>query len=112
MIHITTVLQDIEHTRLTGVEEPILAYLTCYGVLRAAGDERAGGVLVAGHALLQERAAQFVDEEQQAWFLLSVPAHCDLLAAWDARDGLIPGGGTAARAGDGPRLRIVRSASA
>ena len=63
-----------EHT-LEGTEEPLGVYLTCYAVLRAAQNPRATDVLAAGHALLQERAAQFDDEERRRMFLENQPAH-------------------------------------
>ena len=53
----------------------MLVYLTCYQVLRAAGDPRAESVLTAGYSLLSKRAAQFVDDERRAQFLDNLPAH-------------------------------------
>jgi predicted ATPase len=64
------------------LEEPVLVYLTCYQVLRAAGDPRAESVLRAGYSLLIERATQFVDEERRAQFLDNLPAHRTLVHAW------------------------------
>ena len=71
-----------EHT-LEGTEEPIGVYRTCYEVLRAAQDPRATDVLAAGHALLQERAAQFDDEDRRRLFLANVPAHLWLRHLWE-----------------------------
>jgi predicted ATPase/DNA-binding SARP family transcriptional activator len=79
---VAAILPDLEHGALAGLEEPVLAYLTCYQVLRAAGDARSDGVLAAGHAFLQERAAQFTDGQRRSQFLGNVPAHRALLADW------------------------------
>jgi tetratricopeptide (TPR) repeat protein len=100
---VAAILPDLERSALAGLEEPALAYLTCYQVLRAAGDARADAVLAAGHTFLQERAAQFVDEQRRAQYLNNLPAHRELLAAWRAR-----GGWTA---GDAPRMRRARAQS-
>jgi tetratricopeptide (TPR) repeat protein len=86
MAHVAAILPDLERGAPAGLEEPVLAYLTCYRVLRAAGDARADGVLAAGHAFLWKRAAQFVDEERRAGFLGSLPAHRELLAEWHVHD--------------------------
>jgi hypothetical protein len=110
MAHVAAILSDLENGAPTGLQEPALVYLICFRVLRAAGDARADGVLAAGHAFLQERAAQFVNEEQRAGFLGNLPAHRELLAEWHGRD-LQIGGGPAAWTSDVPRLRVVRSES-
>jgi tetratricopeptide (TPR) repeat protein len=81
------VVSELKTTTLAGLEEPALAYLTCYQVLCAAGDARADGVLAAGHAFLETHAAQFVAAERRSQFLHSLPAHRALLAAWRARWG-------------------------
>jgi DNA-binding SARP family transcriptional activator/predicted ATPase len=78
------ILPDLERGALAGLEEPALAYLTGYRVLRVTGDARADAVLTACYAFLHERAAQFVDEERRSRFLDDLPAHRDLLAAWHA----------------------------
>jgi DNA-binding SARP family transcriptional activator/predicted ATPase len=118
---VTTIVPDLETGALAGLEEPALAYLTCYRVLRAAGDARATGVLAAGHAFLQERSEQFADEQQRAEFLATLPAHRELLAEWQAHGGWTASvGEPAARTGAAPRpldigrrarLRIVQSES-
>jgi tetratricopeptide (TPR) repeat protein len=87
MERVAAILPGLDRGTLAGLEEPALAYLTCYRVLRAAGDTRADGALAAGHAFLEERAAQFVDEEQRSRFLSNLPAHRALLAAWCTRSG-------------------------
>jgi predicted ATPase/DNA-binding SARP family transcriptional activator len=105
MERVASILPDLERGTLADLEEPALAYLTCYRVLRAASDARADGALAAGHAFLEERAAQFGDEERRSWFLSNLPAHRDLLAAWLARGGWAAGDGKAAAStGDATRL--------
>jgi predicted ATPase len=85
MAHVDGILVDLENGAAAGLEEPVLAYLICYRILRAAGDARADGVLAAGSAFLGERAAQFADEVRRARFLGNVPAHRELLVEWQAR---------------------------
>jgi DNA-binding SARP family transcriptional activator len=109
---VAAILPDLERGILAGLEEPVLAYLTCYQVLQAAGDARADAVLTAGHAFLQARAAQFVETEQRSRFLGNLPAHRELLAAWQARGAGTAGAGEPP-AGNGdapPRQRLVRAA--
>jgi hypothetical protein len=90
---VTDILPDVEHGALAGLEEPLLVYLTCYRVLRAAVDARADALLAAGHVFLQERATQFVDEARRSRFLKNVPAHRELLVAWHAHDARSDGAG-------------------
>jgi tetratricopeptide (TPR) repeat protein len=80
--HAAGILADLQTDALNGAEEPVLVYLTCYQVLRVAGDPRAEAVLTAGYSLLIERATQFVDDARKAWFLDNLPAHRTLLHAW------------------------------
>ncbi len=63
---------------LTGTDEPIRIYLTCYRVLHANSDPRAPDVLKAAFDLLQERAALIPDEAARRAFLENVPANREL----------------------------------
>jgi tetratricopeptide (TPR) repeat protein len=90
---VAAILPELEQGTLAGLEEPALAYLTCYRVLSAVVDARADAVLAAGHAFLQDRAAQFVDARRRAQFLEQFPAHRELLAAWHAHDERTPDAG-------------------
>ena len=65
---------------LDGTKEPFLVYLTCYRVLRANQDPRAGDVLTTAHHLLQERAARISDEELRRSFLENVVAHREIVS--------------------------------
>ena len=63
-----------------GADEPLRVFLTCYGVLRSAGDPRAQAVLSAARDLLRARASQIADEAQRRAFLEGVPAHRAIMA--------------------------------
>jgi tetratricopeptide (TPR) repeat protein len=84
LAHVTALLPDLIQGAPAGIEEPALAFVTCYRVLLACGDSRADAALATGHAMLRERAAQFSDEGRRTRFLDALPAHRDLLAAWRA----------------------------
>jgi tetratricopeptide (TPR) repeat protein len=71
---------EIEH--LYGAREPFRAYLTCYLVLQAGHDSRAEDVLATAYRLLQERAAEIVDERLQRFYLENVPAHREIVRAF------------------------------
>jgi class 3 adenylate cyclase/tetratricopeptide (TPR) repeat protein len=64
---------------LDGAEHPLVALVTCYRVLHAAGDPRAAPLLGTLHARLQERAAKITDDGLRRSFLESVPEHRELL---------------------------------
>jgi tetratricopeptide (TPR) repeat protein len=68
------------HT-LDGTEEPLLVYLTCYRVLSATRDPRAGEVLAVAYRLLQERAAGITDEALRRAFVEDVASHREIGAA-------------------------------
>jgi predicted ATPase/class 3 adenylate cyclase len=69
------ILAYLETHSLTGAYEPFRIYLTCYHVLRAGQDARAGQVLATAHRLLQERADRIGDEVARRAFLENVAAH-------------------------------------
>ncbi len=58
-------------------------YLTCQQVLAAARSPRASEFLERAHAILVERARALADGER-ASFLLNVPSHRAIVAAWAA----------------------------
>ena len=60
---------------LYGSSETFAVYQTCYQVLWACGDRRAGEVLATAQATLIERAARIGDEEMRRSFLEKVPHH-------------------------------------
>ncbi|MCK6626235.1 MAG: tetratricopeptide repeat protein [Anaerolineae bacterium] len=71
---------EIEH--LYGMREPFRVYLTCYLVLQASHDPRAEEVLATAYRLLQERAAEIVDEQLRRFFLENIPAHREIMQAF------------------------------
>lgn len=60
---------------LEGTMEPFRVYLTCYQVLQANGDPRAGPTLQAAYRILQERAGRISDDEMRRSFLEDVAPH-------------------------------------
>jgi tetratricopeptide (TPR) repeat protein len=76
------ILSYLETGNLDRLFEPFRVYLTCYRVLRAADDPRAGGVLETAHRLLQERAAKISDEEERRSYLENVAAHREIVSAY------------------------------
>jgi tetratricopeptide (TPR) repeat protein len=81
--HVEEILSHLQVGSLDGTVEPSRIYLTCYQVLRANGDPRAGEVLEAAYHLLQERAAKIDDEELRRSFLENVKANREIVAAWE-----------------------------
>jgi tetratricopeptide (TPR) repeat protein len=68
---------EIEH--LYGAYEPFRVYLTCYLVLQAGHNSRAEDVLATAYRLLQERAAEIVDERLRRFYLENIPAHREIV---------------------------------
>lgn len=68
-----------------GTEEPLLLPLTCFQVLEAAGDPRAGEVLDAAMAELQAQADRISDPAARRGLLDNVPHHREIVAAWQRR---------------------------
>ena len=84
LVHVDGILASAERG-VDGTEFPAWVYLTCWQVLRAAGEtERAQQVLEAGQMLVLERAGQIADIELRQSFLQQVPFNRDLLAAESA----------------------------
>jgi predicted ATPase len=83
--HTEEILTYLETGTLEGTYEPFRVYLTCYRVLEAGGDARAGEVLATAYDLLQERASKIEDEAMQRSFLENVDAHRKIIEAWRNR---------------------------
>jgi tetratricopeptide (TPR) repeat protein len=79
------ILEHLETGTLDGTIEPFRVYLTCYQVLRANQDPRAGGILDTTHHLLQERAARISDEKMRRSFLENVAAHGEIVSEFAKR---------------------------
>ena len=76
--HIEEIMRYLETSTLDGTEEPCRIYQTCYRVLRANDDPRAGDVLHTAYHLLQERAAKISDREMRRSFLERIAAHREI----------------------------------
>jgi tetratricopeptide (TPR) repeat protein len=77
-------LLGISYIPLEGMEEPFRVLLTCFQVLKATNDSRAGTLLSAAHRLLREQADRIGDEVLRRSFLEKVPANREILAEWEA----------------------------
>ena len=64
------------------------AYLTCYEVLQACGDGRAGNVLEQGYQMLQRQTAK-LDEPARKMFLENISFRRRLVAAWNSVQSLV-----------------------
>jgi tetratricopeptide (TPR) repeat protein len=69
----------------TGAWELQRIYLTCYQVLKAAGDSRAEAILRRGYERLQASAATIKDDDRRRSFFENVSANRELLRAWEER---------------------------
>jgi tetratricopeptide (TPR) repeat protein len=70
------------HSALPFAHEPLEAYLSCYRVLRAHGDPRAGPLLRAACDLLQEQASKIEDPALRRSFLENVPANREIASLY------------------------------
>ncbi len=73
--HVETILQTMQREVRVGYDEPFRAYLTCYQVLAAAGDLRAGAVLAQGRQVLQQYADRIQNVQHRRLFLHNVSIH-------------------------------------
>ncbi|MCJ7737632.1 MAG: tetratricopeptide repeat protein, partial [Anaerolineae bacterium] len=71
-----------DHPALEGTLEPLRIYLTCYHVLQANEDPRAGEILDAAYHLLQERAITIEDQDLRCLYLENVAVHREIIATW------------------------------
>lgn len=74
------VLAYLAGRSLSGADEPIQAFLTCYQVLQARRDPRAAALLETGCGQLHEQAEKISEGEQRQAFLQNIAAHRELLA--------------------------------
>ncbi len=86
------VLSYITENGTDGIELPILVHLICYQVLIEAGKQdpsllsRAGRVLAAGNALLEERLQRLSNQDARQRFLDNVPFNRAIRDLWLGRD--------------------------
>jgi tetratricopeptide (TPR) repeat protein len=71
-----------------GTTEPFRIWLTCYRVLEASQDARAGEVLATAHKRLLEKRSNIRDKDLERSFLENVAAHRELVAAYVAGQAL------------------------
>jgi predicted ATPase/DNA-binding SARP family transcriptional activator len=76
---VAELLSQLEIEHLYGAREPFRVYLTSYLVLQAGHDPRAEDVLATAYRLLQERAAEIIDERLRHFYLENVPAHREIV---------------------------------
>jgi hypothetical protein len=75
---------------LEGAEFPRLIEWTCHRVLASAGEPSAAEWLARAHEALQAQAATIGDAALRQCFLCNIPAHREIVAAWDAARALQP----------------------
>jgi tetratricopeptide (TPR) repeat protein len=84
LTYVQEILRYLEsYPELCGTDDPLQVYLACYRVLRASKDPRAQDLLDNAYQLLQERALKIDDEELRRSFLGTVPAHREIVKAWE-----------------------------
>jgi DNA-binding SARP family transcriptional activator/Tfp pilus assembly protein PilF len=71
-----------------GATEPFRIWLTCYRVLDACQDPRAGEVLTIAHERLQEQRSNIHNEDLERTFLENVDAHREIITAYEAGQAL------------------------
>ncbi|MFN8459610.1 MAG: tetratricopeptide repeat protein [Anaerolineae bacterium] len=79
---VAELLPQLTIENLYGAREPFRVYLTCYQVLQAGQDPRAGEVLAAAYRLLHKRAAAIEDERLRRSYLENIPAHQEIVLAF------------------------------
>ena len=65
--------------------EPLRIFLTCYQVLRLAGDSRAEGILERAFNLLQEQNSRITDQAYRSLFLENISWHREIMSSWEAK---------------------------
>jgi class 3 adenylate cyclase/tetratricopeptide (TPR) repeat protein len=71
-----------------GMEFPILAYLTCAQIFKAAQQsDRMLAAITAGYNELIKRAEKFSDEQWRTTYLQAVPEHAAMLEMWEQQHG-------------------------
>ncbi|MEZ4641804.1 MAG: tetratricopeptide repeat protein [Chloroflexota bacterium] len=75
LAHTTAILTYLQENNLTGSEQPLRIYLTCYQILHAHQDARAPSLLQNAQQLLNDRANHIGDPVVRQSFLENVPTH-------------------------------------
>jgi DNA-binding SARP family transcriptional activator/Tfp pilus assembly protein PilF len=82
MEHVEEILRLGKARGFGGAIEPFRIWLTCYRVLEACQDPRAGEVLATAYERLQAQRSNIHDEDLARTFLENVAAHRELIAAY------------------------------
>jgi tetratricopeptide (TPR) repeat protein len=80
--YIEEILPHLQSKNLTGTEEPVRVYLTCFMALHANQDPRALAVLESGYRFLLERQSTIENVDLRSSFLNVVPPNRQLLELW------------------------------
>jgi tetratricopeptide (TPR) repeat protein len=72
------ILGAIEKDGSCRCDPPLFVFLTCYKVLQACQDARAGALLATASNLLDTRAAGIKESEFRISFLENVPVNCEI----------------------------------
>jgi len=84
LVQVEAVWPLLADATYVGLDEPFLVFLVCYGVLHAAGYDRAATVLHAASRLLQTYVDHISDSTLRRSFLHQVAVHRALSAAADS----------------------------
>lgn len=83
--HIAPILVQMQRDNsLSGTDQPLRVYQTCYSVLYPRDSERARAVLEMAYQLLMARSNAIKDESLRNAFLENIPYHHEILLAWNA----------------------------
>jgi tetratricopeptide (TPR) repeat protein len=88
--YLETILEQIDHDNsLSGTDQPLRVYHTCYIVLNAIKNERARAVLEIAYQLLMARLNSIQDEALRSMFLENISYHREILREWNvSKDGV------------------------
>jgi hypothetical protein len=75
LAHVDEILTHLETGNLDTTGDPVAVFVTCYRVLAAAGDPRAGSVLMEGYDFMMRLAGRIQDLEVRRSFLEDVPSN-------------------------------------
>jgi predicted ATPase/class 3 adenylate cyclase len=83
-VHLETILEQIDRDNsLSGTDQPLRVYHTCYIFLEAIQSERAKAVLEIAYQLLMARLNNIQNELLRHTFLENIPHHREILHAWN-----------------------------
>jgi hypothetical protein len=80
--YVVTILDGLGNASPVGIEEPAQIYVTCYQVLKASQDPRAGALLASGYTVLTDWATK-CSPARRSTFLECIPAHLTLQQLWN-----------------------------